>query len=75
MPAHFAHKTYKIDVNLLRNPFRRGLFTPTVDVGEGGKLLVNIGTSKAFLHEKDAEEYGLELAKTWIENGRPLANL
>ena len=65
MPTHFNHKTYYIDVNLFRDPFRSDLFMPTV--GEGGKLKVNIGTSQAFAHEKDAEACGFELGREWID--------
>ena len=37
MPANFTQRVYYIDVNLIRDPFRSDLFTPMVDVGEGGK--------------------------------------
>ena len=67
MPAHFAHKSYYINVNLFLDTFRSDLFTPTVDVGEGGKLVVNLGTSQAFADEKDAEACGFELGREWID--------
>ena len=68
MPAHFTHKTYRIDVNLSRDPLYGNLFTPTVSVGpEGGRPVVNIGTSKGFSDEKDAEACGFELARRWID--------
>jgi hypothetical protein len=70
------HKHYSISVDSTADTLQEHLFTPTVDVSvKDGKSLMKMGTTQTFATQSDAEVYGLEMAKGWIdkhhESSRP----
>ena len=69
MPTHFIHKSFYIDVRIIRRDSSDSeLFEPQVVVGpEGGNHAVSIATSRAFVDEQAAEAYGFKLGREWID--------
>ena len=63
-----GHKNYYISIHTTPDTFNKALFLPKVDISsKDGKSIMNIATNQAFAAESDAQVFGFQMGKNWID--------
>ena len=67
MPV-LVHRNHYISVHTTPDTLDQALFVPKVDItSKDGRSILKIAPNQAFADESDAEVYGFELGKNWID--------
>ena len=71
MATGLIYKNYSVSVKAIRDRFDRfdaASFAPEVDISAtDGKPIIKLINTQPFTTESEAEAYGLEMAKGWID--------
>ena len=63
-----AHKSYHISIHTIPDTFEKTLFVSKIDISsKDGESIMNIATSHAFAAESDAQVFGFQMGKNWID--------
>ena len=76
MATGLIHKNYCISVQAIPDKFDRfdaASFAPEVDISAtGGKPIMKLINTQPFTTESEAEAYGFEMAKKWVDKQNSL---
>ena len=63
-----GHKNYYISIHTTRDTLDETLFVAKVDIGsKDGESIMKIATNHAFAAESDAQVFGFQMGKNWID--------
>ena len=63
-----GHRNYYISIHTTPDTFDKTLFVSKVEISsKDGKSIMNIATNHAFAAESDAQVFGFQMGKNWID--------
>jgi hypothetical protein len=63
-----GHKNYYISIHTTPDTFDETFFVAKIDISsKDGESIMNIDTNHAFAAESDAQVFGFQMGKNWID--------